>query len=125
MNKSGFYYNLNLKYIVAFFIVIYIIISFTGLHIVTTVNGEHTGQVTAVEDSGLFFKTTTVYFKSDAQSSQEDSYCLIDKSLSDSLVRYSKNKTQVTIHYMDYFAKSVMECGGESDIIIGVESINN
>ena len=96
--------------------------SFTGVHIVKTENGKHTGTITAVETNGMIFKTVSVYFKSDAQSSQEDVYCLIDKSLIPIIEQKAQEKAKVTLIYMDYFIASMAECGNyNGGIIVGIE----
>jgi len=87
----------------------------------TTDNGEHTGIVTAVERNGLIWKTWTIYFKSDVQSSQEDDYCVIDNSLIDKLKDFSENKTKITITYDDYLFIGYGLCGGENGIITGIK----
>ena len=95
---------------------------FTGIHIKTTDEGRHTGTVTAVEINGMIFKTVSVYFKSDAQSSQEDVYCLIDKSLIPIIEQKANEKAKVTLIYMDYFMTSIAECGSyNGGIIVGIE----
>lgn len=69
-----------------------------------TGEGEHYGYITAVGTSGLVFKTTTVHFKSDAQSSQEDSYCAKDQAVIAKLREYGDSGKRVRIHYKDYFS---------------------
>ena len=101
-----------------------IVVMFTGIHIKTTNDGSHTGTITAIETNKMFpyiFETTTVYFKTDAQSSQEDRYCLIDKSLIPELEQLQREKKQVTVKYMDYLLPAMKECGMGNGIIIGVE----
>ncbi len=95
------------------------IFPFTGLH-VETGKGEHTGYVTAIEKSGLIWKTGTAYFKSDAQSSQEDLYCVADESVYAQLQDASKNKTKVTVKHHSYMMPGVTMCNGEPAIITEV-----
>jgi UDP-3-O-acyl-N-acetylglucosamine deacetylase len=100
---------------------------FTGIHIKTTDNGIHTGTITAIETNKMFpyiFETTAVYFKTDAQSSQEDVYCLIDKSLIPELSKLQKEKKQITIRYIDYLLPAMKECGFGNGIITEVEEEN-
>lgn len=98
------------------------VILFTGIHIKTTVGGIHTGTITAIEINGVIFKTTAVYFKTDTQSSQEDVYCLIDKSLIPELEQLQKEKKLITINYIDYLLPAMKECGRGNGIITGVEN---
>lgn len=88
----------------------------------TTVNGEHTGQVTAVESTGVIWKTNDVFFKSDAQSSQEDIYCVEDNDVMEQLVTYSKNKNTVSVKYHSELVVAPWRCN-ESTIIDKVELI--
>ena len=100
----------------------FIALGINGWHYQTLYNGEHTGSITAIETTGIFFKTTTVYFKSDVQSSQEDMYCLIDESLIPELKLLSENKSKVTIKYIDYLVKGDKYCNSEpGGIIVGIK----
>lgn len=87
-----------------------ILISAIGIHVKTMENGTHKGYITAIETNGLIWKTDSVYFKTDAQSSQEDRYCVIDKKIKAKLLSYQESKTLVTIEYMDYFSKGWKYC---------------
>lgn len=86
------------------------VVAMVGVHI-KTADGEHTGYITAVEKSGLFFKTYTVYLKTDTQSSQEDKYCVIDTSLINKLKEVQRNKELVTVGFIDYVSAGIAECG--------------
>jgi hypothetical protein len=119
MNKKGQYSFLGFG-LVVILIVLLPLILFNTLFIQDTSNGHHTGQVTAVETTGVIFKTDRVFFKSDAQSSQEDVYCVIDKNVKSQLESYSRDKTTITVTYDDYLIKGWKYCDGESGIITGV-----
>jgi hypothetical protein len=123
MNKKGQEYGALSIFIIGILLILACSIPFfTGVHIITTENGRHTGTITAVETNGMIFKTISVYFKSDAQSSQEDVYCLIDKSLIPIIEQKAQDKAKVTLIYMDYFITSVAECGTyNGGIIVGIE----
>lgn len=123
MNKKGDLVGAVVIFILFIMVAIIIgLIFINGIHYEIITDGKHTGTITAIEKSGLIFKTITVYFKSDAQSSQEDTYCLIDESLLPSLESYSINKSKVTISYNDYFINGYKYCGDENGgIIIGVK----
>ncbi len=71
------------------------------IRIDTTRDGEHTGFVTAIQKEGLFYKNYTIFFKTDNQSSQEDSYCVQewDGNIADNLRDANKSRQLVTIHY--------------------------
>jgi hypothetical protein len=90
-----------------------------GIHY-QTAKGEHTGYVTAVEKSGIIWKTGTAYFKTDTSSSQEDVYCVTDEDVFNQLVETSRNKAKVTISFKDYLAKGISNCGPSFAIIDGV-----
>jgi len=119
MNKKGQISIIIISVLVAIFILLFF---FKGVHLETTRDGSHTGYVTAVETNGLIFKTITVYVKTDAESSQEDIYCLIDKSLINTLKELENNKTKVTIQFIDYLFPAITECGSyNAGIITGVK----
>ncbi|MDO8642073.1 MAG: hypothetical protein Q7R76_00580 [Candidatus Woesearchaeota archaeon] len=110
-----------IRYVTLVFIamIIFIIItSLTGISYITTDNGSHVGYVTAVEDNGLFFKTTTVYFKSDVQSTQEDKYCVINAGLKSILKGAAQNHNRIEIQYYDQFSKDISELwrGKDGDV---------
>lgn len=107
--------------IIMFAVLFSVGISLVGLHIETN-NGEHTGYITAVEKSGVVFKTYTVYVKTDTQSSQEDMYCVIDDRIIPELKEKSAKKEQVTVVFMDYFSAGVSNCGSyNAGIITGLK----
>lgn len=106
--------------IVLYFIVI---LPIFGLHI-NTGSGNHVGYVTAVEKGGLIFKTGTAYFKTDAQSSQEDDYCVIDESLLPVLKDVAEKRVKVEISYFGYFSAGIVNCNGEGAIISAVKELN-
>jgi len=99
-------------------------ISFIFSHstfIKTTEAGEHTGIITAVEKSGLIWKTWKIYFKTDTQSSQEDEYCVINEGLIPVFKELGESKAKVTILFDDYLFVGYGLCDGESAIITGAK----
>ena len=107
--------------IVISFLIVGVITIFPVKIIQTTENGQHTGIVTAVETNGVIWKTNRVFFKTDAQSSQEDVYCVIDPAIKLQLIDYQKAKKEVTIFYDDYMFIGQPLCKGEEGgIITGV-----
>lgn len=83
-----------------------------------TGQGEHTGYITAVEKSGIFWKTYTAYVKTDLSSSQEDRYCVMDEEVATYLMGLAKERKQATFSYIEYFESGLKYCAGESAIIV-------
>ena len=94
-------------------------VKLTGFHYETG-TGSHVGYVTSTETRGVFFKTMTAYIKTDTQSSQEDSYCVIDKGVFDTLRSLSEKKSHVEVKYLSYLSAGIANCNGEDDIITSV-----
>lgn len=87
-----------------------IVLPFTGLHYEIS-NGEHTGYITAVEQNGIIFKTYSLYIKTKLDSSQEDRYCVDgDEQFIEELKEKSRNEEQVTLEFVDYFARGIYLC---------------
>jgi hypothetical protein len=85
-----------------------------------TASGEHTGYITSVERTGIFFQTFRAYLKTDSQSSQEDTYCVVDPKVYSQLVQLSEQKTQVTVSYFSWLVSGIKNCGGEDAIVFDV-----
>lgn len=90
-----------------------------GWHLQTS-EGDHTGYITAVERTGIFFKTDTAYVKTDPQSSQEDAYCVVDPKVFDQLKAASQTKENVTVSFISWFAAGIKNCKGEDAVITAV-----
>lgn len=101
---------------------IIIFVPLRGWHYETG-RGEHTGFITATEKHGIIFKTNTVYVKTDTQSSQEDSYCVVDEGVYKQLQKSSIEKTHVNVYFFSWMFAGIKNCGGESDIIYKVEPL--
>lgn len=85
--------------------------------------GEHVGIVTAVETSGIFWQTHSVYVKTDAESTQEDVYCVTDASLLEPLRNLSKTREHVTLRFhRPGVWVGPWDCGGQSAIVYEVVS---
>ena len=96
-------------------------IDINGINI-NTGHGEHTGFITAVETNGIIWKTGTVYFKTDTQSSQEDTYCVINTEVKQQLVKLGEEKKQITIIYEDRLVRGLKNCDfEEGGIIVGIK----
>lgn len=98
-------------------IIIYVVI--IGLHR-EIANGEHTGYITSVEQTGLIFKTFRVYLKTDTQSSQEDTYCVVDPNVYSQLEQLSQQRSQVTVSYFSWISSGIKNCAGEDAVIFDV-----
>lgn len=110
-----------MKFIItAIIIFFFCVLPFIGVHI-NTGGGQHTGYVTAVEKTGLFWKTGRVYIKTDLSSSQEDIYCVIDEKVYTEIEVLSKNKEQVTVSHISYLSAGITNCDGEDAIITEIK----
>jgi len=89
--------------------------------VTTTKDGEHTGYITALEKTGLIWKTGNVYIKSDVSSSQEDLYCVINQDVYNKLKDKSVNKEKVTILFHDEMIIAPWRCESTSGIIDGIK----
>lgn len=86
-----------------------------------TGDGTHTGYVTAVGKHGVLWRSWTAWFKTDAQSSQEDSYCVrLNDALAGELRQHADTRALVEITYKTYLAYDWGECNGEGAVIVGV-----
>lgn len=100
-----------------------------------TSSGSHNGYITAVEKSGLIWKTGTAYIKTDLSSTQEDFYCVEDENVYNDLVKYKDEGVKVKIHFTDELIIAPWRCGntvadgdkitGEQGIIYKVEKITD
>lgn len=91
-----------------------------GWHL-NTGSGEHTGYITAVEKSGVFWKTGTAYIKTDVSSSQEDRYCISDPAVYSRLEELSRSQARITVRYVEYLIKGFTVCNGEQAIITEIK----
>lgn len=115
-------------YVIAWVIAIVVFLTFAipiGISTVgfqyPTGQGQQTGYITAVEKTGVFFKTWTAYVKTDTTSTQEDSYCVKDPAIIAQLLADSSSVAHVTIDYYSVLSPGVTNCNHESDIISSVE----
>lgn len=81
-------------------------------------NGEHTGYVTAVENTGFIFHTWGAYFKTNTESSQEDRYCITDPTVVEQLKYYQRAAVKVTIKYSNKFFIPFWQCKGKDSSVI-------
>lgn len=64
--------------------------------------GQHFGYVTAVSCDGLLWYTCSAYIKTDAESTQEDHYCVADPTLLEHLRNYGESGHRVKISYTEH-----------------------
>lgn len=83
-----------------------------------TETGTHTGYVTATEQTGFFFHPYSVYIKTNAQSSQEDKYCVIDPSLYAQLQKDSQTSAHITLSFVAYAGNGIKNCTSDATEII-------
>jgi len=120
MNKNGFTV-IEFIVICAIICIAFIVpaISMIGVHIKTG-DGSQVGYISAVETNGWIFKTSRVYIKPDMSSTQEDQYCLVDKSAIKKLEELAAKKEKVLINYFSWMAPGIANCKGEPAIISDV-----
>ena len=92
---------------------------------INTGSGHHVGYVSAVETEGTIWPTGKVYFKTDSQSSQEDTYCVDAlapnyEELMGQLRAAANNRTRVEISYHSEAFTSPRRCGGSNTIVDSV-----
>ncbi|MEK6862053.1 MAG: hypothetical protein AABY07_08875 [Nanoarchaeota archaeon] len=89
----------------------------------TIENAEQYGYITNVEASnGIIFKEARVYFKSDLESSQEESICIDDEGngLIEQARNYAKNDKRVILKYHEEFMTSPNRCHNVVENNIGI-----
>ena len=112
-----------MKYKLIIVVLILTIVSASLGCIETVSDGEHNGQITAIQKDGVIWKTYGVYVKSDVSSSQEEKYCLEDSSLIPKIEQASKDRLRVTILYKDELFVPPWRCGiSPAGIITDVKS---
>lgn len=117
---------MNTRYIAAIaagalvFFYIFIIIPVFGLHIVESRGGQ-VGYVSVAERNGIIITVGRVFLKTDAESSQETAYCVIDRDVYRDLENASLSGQRVSVRYVSYFKTAFWECGPEEPVIIGVQ----
>src|ERR1017187_9656964 len=103
-----------------FVIAVIVLLFIANFHIPNS--GQHTGYVSSVEQSGLFWKTWTAYIKTDPQSSQEDTYCVTDPSVVNQLQSAATQRNLVTVYYSAPMVVWKWQCGSEQSIIQNINS---
>lgn len=111
------------------FVVLVVVVGIIGLiiaacfidHIGGTSSGQHTGYVTAIENNGIIWHTTTAFIKTDPQSSQEDKYCVMDSSVVAQLKKAADTRELITINYYEPVLVWSSECDHEGAIISSIQ----
>lgn len=104
------------------FLIIAVIVLFCTANFHVSNSGQHTGYVSSVEQSGIFWKTWTAYIKTDPQSSQEDSYCVIDPDTVTALQSAATERSLITVYYSVPLLTWKWQCGYEQSTIQSVNS---
>lgn len=100
-----------------------IAVPFIGINYPTG-SGTQVGYVSAIEKTGIIWKTGRAYIKSDLSSTQEDLYCVMDDKVYDSLREASLTKTRVELSHNSVLVAGITDCEGESAIIQDVAPAN-
>ena len=88
--------------------------------------GNHFGYVTAVENNdNIWWDANLVYFKTDAESTQEDIYCVNDPIVKSQLELYANSKERVKLEYSNPFIFWRSECNGGSSVVRSVDKSNS
>lgn len=88
----------------------------------STAQGEHTGYVTATQTAGIFWKTNSVFFKTNTTSTQEDQYCVTDPTIFQELQADQQSSKQITMDFSNGHFMPVWDCGnGDESIIISIK----
>ena len=87
--------------VITIIILILFLLGLGLIHLNFDSEGTHTGYVTAVERRGVFVQNYQVYFKTNKQQSQEDTYCVRqeDVSLAEELRKTGEEDKEITIKY--------------------------
>jgi len=91
-----------------------------GFHYETG-TGSQVGFVSAVEKNGLFWKTGRVFIKPTLESTQEDVYCVSNQEVYSKLEVFSREKTNVKVSHVTYFANGLKNCNGGESVVFNVE----
>lgn len=83
-------------------------------------SGVHAGIVTAVETNSFIATNQRAYFKTSSESTQEDTYCIQDQSVYDTLVEKSESGEKVKIKFTHPLIEWSWNCSGEVGIITEV-----
>ncbi len=85
-------------------------------------DGQHIGVVTSVERLKNFtWDSTIAHIKSDAESTQEEAYCVETLEVEKQLIDAAKNKKRIIAYYHNDLFMMRWECNGGESIIWKVE----
>ena len=113
MNEKGFTF-IELLVVLAIIVVLGLALASPFIRLSQITTGSHTGYITAVDKRGYIFPNYEVFFKTDNQSSQEDSYCVDRRNteLGDKLTKLKDERKLVTIRYKGVRGFGIDLCDG-------------
>lgn len=85
--------------------------------------GKQAGYISAVEKSGLFWKTGTAYVKPELSSTQEDVYCVDDDEVYAQLEKAAADRTRVEVSHISWLSAGITHCNGEPAVIKSVKNL--
>lgn len=87
--------------------------------------GEHVGIITAVQQTGDFWRTWTVFVKTDAESTQEETYCVrpANTDLIKPLQAAARGRYLVALQYESYWNVDWSECNPGEEAILSVSRV--
>lgn len=84
-------------------------------------NGQYVGYVTGIEVRGTVFKTNRVYMKTSLDSSLEDTFCVTDETLYNSLKEKQLSQERIAVNTKDLGSTFPAECDGEETSISSIK----
>lgn len=120
MNKG--FIGLFVGFIVAV-VLFFFITTFTGLNI-STGTGSQVGYVSAVEKTGLIWKTGRLYIKPELESTQEDIYCVKNEELLKELEKTAETKSKIKVKHFSVISAGIANCSAESAIVESFEILD-
>lgn len=91
----------------------------------STGTGTHVGIVTAVERTGSFWQTWTVYLKTNAETTQEENYCVRpgNANLIPALQDASRGRYLVELQYEGYWNVDMAECNPGQAAVLSLSRV--
>lgn len=105
------------------FSLVWVIPSLTGVNI-NTGSGSQVGYVSAVERTGVLWKTGRLYIKPELESTQEDVYCVKDDELLKELEKTAETKSKIKVKHFSVVSAGVANCSSESAIVESFEVLS-
>jgi len=116
-----------MKYIITLIVLfalgwLFVWLPITGIHY-STGSGTQVGYVSAIEKTGLIFKTGRVYIKPTLESTQEDVYCVVDDVVHNQLKAFSVDKTRVEVSHLSWLVAGLSNCELEDAVVLSVRDV--